>query len=213
MSKYEDIKYYKHLFPDEKGIDKNKLKLTDESLYSITKPYDGKELMNLIIKNIREKLNTLVITDATANVGGDTINFSKYFKKVNAVELNKLNCGALQNNVSVYNRKNVKVFCNDYVKVSKELKQDVIYMDPPWGGVKFYNFHKKYSKNEKIQLYLGKYNIVDVFKKLRKKAKYFILKLPFNYDYLYFFRNVGDSELKSVFALGKRILFIFIKLR
>lgn len=214
MKKNEDIgvKYYKHLFPDEKGVDKTKLKLTFESTYSITKPNDGIELIKIINKYIKEKLDKLVITDATANVGGDTINFSKYFKKVNAVELDKVNCKFLKNNINVYNRKNVNIICNDYIKVSNELIQDIIYIDPPWGGVKYYKFHKKYSKSEKINLYLGKYNIIDVLKKLRKKASYFILKLPFNYDYLKFFRNFGNCKIKKLYQLGHRILFIFIKI-
>ena len=56
--------------------------------------------------------SSLKITSGSNNVGvgGNTLKFSKHFKHVNAIELSKINCHVLKNNViKVYNRENVNI--------------------------------------------------------------------------------------------------------
>jgi hypothetical protein len=42
-------------------------------------------------------MNELTITDATACIGGDTINFAFYFGHVHSIEINKENFEVLEN--------------------------------------------------------------------------------------------------------------------
>ena len=170
MSKIQKLdKRYLYLFPKEEGVDRLNLQITDESIYSVTKPYDAKKIIKLIKFYYKKELSNAVITDGTANVGGDSINFSKYFKTVNAVEINRLHCDALENNINEYKRNNINIVCNDYLKVMTKLKQDIIYLDPPWGG-------PDYKKEKSVNLFLGDMDISDIIIKLKKKSFIFCNK-------------------------------------
>ena len=90
--------YNKHFMTNNNvNFDFTKLKLTNEALYSMNHPEESEILIKIIKDNIKSN-KTIVITDGTANVGGTTLNLAKYFK-VNAIELNPINCEALQNNI------------------------------------------------------------------------------------------------------------------
>ena len=86
-------------------------------------------------------LNNLIITDATAGIGGNTISFANNFFKVNAIEINKKRFDFLKNNINVYNFNNVEIINNDYIKIMKTLKQDIVFIDPPWGGRNYKNIN------------------------------------------------------------------------
>jgi tRNA/tmRNA/rRNA uracil-C5-methylase (TrmA/RlmC/RlmD family) len=79
----------KQLFPDENNIDFSKLKITVESTYSVTPPNESDKIINFMKKYINKDLTRLVITDATTNAGGNTLSFSKYYKHVHSVEIDK----------------------------------------------------------------------------------------------------------------------------
>ena len=114
MSKLQNVtKRYFYLFPKEPNVDRLRLLITDESIYSISKPRDAEKIIKLIKHVYKKDIFNATITDGTANVGGDTIHFSKHFNKVNSVELNPLHCKALENNLRVYKRKNVNIICNN----------------------------------------------------------------------------------------------------
>jgi len=81
--------------------------------------------------------------------------FPKIFKKVNSVELQKIHCKALKNNIQIYNCNNVKIFCNNYLDIMKKIKQDIINFDPPWGG-------PEYSKKDYVNLYLGEKDLSEI---------------------------------------------------
>ena len=67
----------------DKSMTNNKeLKITDKGLYSISKFYDAQWISNIIIKFMKDNnLNIYneAIIDATAGIGGNTINFAKYW--------------------------------------------------------------------------------------------------------------------------------------
>lgn len=160
----------KSLFPQE-NINFSKLKISEQGKFSITKPQEADTITSLVIKNSFPG----IITDATANVGGNVLSFSKKFKFVNAVEISKLHCDIIKNNLEVYNRKNVKVYCDNYLDVMHSLKQDIIFFDPPWGG-------KDYKEKNSIILSLSGRRISSIINELKEKAKIFVLKGPFNLD-------------------------------
>lgn len=166
------------LFQKEIGVKLEQLQLTDEAVYSITKPDKAKLIHGIIQKHLQalhKTTDNCTITDATACVGGDTLQFSKQFQSVNAVEINPIHCQMLQNNINVYNRKNVKVHCDDYTKIYHRLRQDVVFMDPPWGG-------PSYKNKKLIKLQLSRVPVYKVIQKISNRAKLIVLKTPTNFD-------------------------------
>jgi len=171
------VKAYKYIFPYKENINYDKLQLTDEGGYSITKKNDGDQIYSIMIKELGV-LNDKTITDGTGNVGGDTILFGLHFKKVISFEINKENYNVLNNNINVYGLKNVKTYNKDTTKYYSKYT-DVLYLDPPWGGI-------NYKDNNNIDLYLGKYRIdeyIDYIIKKPWKPNYIFLKLPKNYNF------------------------------
>jgi hypothetical protein len=193
-------------FPESSGIDYHKLKLTNEALYSITGKKGSQFIANLIVKYYGT--NDLVITDATGNVGSDTITFALNFSKVNSIEINPINYDALVNNISVYNlRDKITAYNDDSIKKLQELEQDVIYIDAPWGGSSF----KKYKY---MKLYLGTHELVDIYKKFKGKAKMFVFKVPPNYDFNYFLSQISNAvHVETYIGSKKKIRFKIIVVR
>lgn len=168
---------YKFIFPYKKGVKYDKLKMTEEGEYSITKRNDGIQILN-IMKNIIGNLRNKTITDLTGNVGGDTILFGLNFKKVKSIEFNKENFKVLENNINVYNLNNVELFEGDSTKIYNWMT-DILYIDPPWGG-------SNYRNSNNIDLFFGDYRLddyIDFILKQSWKPKYIILKLPKNYNF------------------------------
>ncbi len=177
------------LFPKETGVDRRKLQFTKVSVFSITRPEKILEIKKIItnfLEGENKSSEKLIITDATANVGGDTISFATYFKSVNAVEIDKTTFEMLNNNIDVYKRKNVKTFNNDYTTIMNKLKQDVVYIDSPWGGPKY-----KDARNITLDLSgIPLHNIVN-----NVDCKYVILKVPKNYNLISFLKLIRYEKV------------------
>jgi len=181
-----------YLFPNQKGINKFDIKLFNVSIYSVTPPIEAKKISDMI-KNIFygffkyniHKINNLCITDGTANVGGNTINFSDNFNKVNTIEIEDEVFNALKHNcINVYNRKNINFYLGSCLDVIPKLKQDIIFIDPPWNGA-------LYKSYDNIHLFLGNTDIIDIIKEWynKKYAKLYIIKCPANLDFEPFIKN------------------------
>lgn len=196
ITNFEFMKYY---FPDE-NIDFNKLQISLEGTYSVSKPKHAELTSQEIIKFIKEDPKNLSITDGTSNVGGNVINFAKYFGNVNAVELDKINYDILQNNVKVYERKNVRFYLGDITKI--RIRQDILFLDPPWGGL-------MYASKENINLYLSKLSVGEFVKSIKDQTKYFVLKVPRNFDINLFYR---ESEIRDMCIVNlKKFYLLLIK--
>jgi 16S rRNA C967 or C1407 C5-methylase (RsmB/RsmF family) len=170
---------YKFIFPFKGGVNYEKLKLTREGEYSITKRNDGQQLLDIMNNNIGLKNKT--ITDLTANVGGDTILFGLNAKNVKSIELNKENYRVLKHNVKIYELDNVKLYNGDSTELYNWYT-DIVYIDPPWGGT-------DYMSKDNIDLYLGKYRLdlyIDYIITQEWKPKYIVMKLPKNYNFSVF---------------------------
>jgi len=183
-------------FPEQN----DKILIDEVGKYYISKPYAVEKITNIIKKNIDP--TNLTITDGFACIGGDTLGFSKMFKHVNSNELDETRFKYLQHNMAIFNRTNITFYNKDYFELVKELKQDVIYLDPPWGGV-------DYKNAKKMKIVIGDNKLEDLCRTIlnEKKCKLLILKLPFNYDL---------DELKTfcrtrIYLLG-RILIVIIKI-
>lgn len=139
--------FIKSVFRDVTDNNIDKIKFTEESLYSVSKQ-TGAQFLYDTIKKYFVNTSNLIFTDGTANIGSDCINIAKYFKKVNAIEISKINYDALTNNIKFLNVTNIDTYNDDSNKIISKLKQDIIYIDAPWGG-------REYKYKDKLNLYLG----------------------------------------------------------
>ena len=193
--------YAKSIFDNLSVEQFNKLLFTEESIYSSSKIEGSKLLKNIIIDNLSE--NNIIITDGTANIGTDSIFLSNYFNKINSVEISNINYQALVNNVNVFKKLNINTILGDIIIVIENLIQDVIYIDAPWGG-------RDYKKYDKMKLYLGDLEILDFYKKFRNKAKVFIFKVPYNYDFDYLKTYINNKIIIYPFKKDNKIKFFFL---
>lgn len=195
------------LFPNKSNsgdVDFSKLLLTDEGIYSISNPEDS-EIISICIEKVLGK--NIIITDATANVGGNCINFAMKFDHVNAVEIDDINMDVLKKNISVYElNSKVKFFKSNYLSIFNSLKQDVIFIDPPWGGRSYKDIDVlDLSLNDSggNKIYVGK-----IVKRLLDEglAKMVVVKVPFNFSFSVFRKlvsnyNVFKYPINSYFIL------------
>lgn len=174
------------LFPKKEGLNYSDLKVTEEGTYSITRRRDAVRIFNTLIHAIPE-LKTLMITDATACIGGDTINFALHCKQVHSIEFKKDNYEALKANVGAYKFDNVYVY-NEDATTFFDWYTDILYIDPPWGG-------KSYRDYKELDLHLSAKRLDNWLEEIllrKNRPKYIILKLPYNYNFkrLNFLSNV-----------------------
>jgi 16S rRNA G966 N2-methylase RsmD len=138
-----------------------------------------------------ERASKSVITDMTAGVGGNVIAFSKAFQYVNAIEIDPFRYDQLKYNVKQYELLNINIYNGnslDYVIKDNMLNQDILYMDPPWGG-------DDYHQEELITLKISDENIETIINNIfnKKRAQMIVLKLPSNYDMEYFKKHVNRT--------------------
>ncbi|AYV84227.1 MAG: putative RNA methylase [Hyperionvirus sp.] len=203
--------YIDRLFPDvrEFGL-QHKLKINLESIMYITIPYDADKITKIICNHMGKgglEAKDAVITDGTAGVGGNTISFVRNFLKVNAIEIDQERFNYLFNNVNLYGDVNVTFFRGDAVALIPKLKQDIIFIDPPWGG-------KCYKEKDNIKkLCLGELDIEELCWKfldgesMVEVPKLIVLKLPKNYDVQMIYRRLGDRKI-YYYGLNKMIIIV-----
>jgi predicted RNA methylase len=180
----------------------NNLQYDSEGLWSITHPGDA-DIISLMIKkfisnhNKNLVLEDLTILEGTAGLGGNIFSFAKHFSKVKGIELDSNRFKMLESNLSCYNFDNVEIENGNCIDFLKE-NFDIYFFDPPWGG-------PKYKSKESIDLYLGKFNLNEVVKKIPKN-KYIIFKLPYNFninllkDYDLVIKKLGNILIILLFS-------------
>jgi len=164
------------IFPHKEGVDYSQLKLTEEGSYSVTRRRDGEQIIQ-VMKNMFKTLNDKTITDATACVGGDAINFALHFKKVDAIEHNRKNFEVLKNNVEVFDLMNIKLHYGDCVDIYRWVS-DILYIDPPWGG-------PEYKTLSHVDLFIGYTRLDDWLEEVLSgpyRPMAVFLKVPNNYN-------------------------------
>jgi 16S rRNA G966 N2-methylase RsmD len=194
----------KKYFPEWNGVALERLQIHKVGMYSVTQPRDAEDVMNTLLYFIKrtscDKIgDDITVIDATACVGGDTLSFASKFSKVVSIEKDTETFNMLKNNLMVYNIPETKVLPinADFVELLKNdalpFAVDIIYMDPPWNPPG----QPWHSKLEKIMLYLSNMAAHDVVKlALRKtKATTIAVKVPFNFDFRTFVKNMNDTVL------------------
>lgn len=202
------IKTKIRLFPYIDDINMmNKLKIDAESISMISPRDIADKISQIIIVNC-EKIGLdpekVTITDANSGVGGNTISFGKHFQYVNAVEIDTRRCNYLKNNVGIYQLNNVAVYCHDYLNVMDKLKQEIVYLDPYWGG-------RNYKFQTFLRLKISEKSLEDVCQKLTTQTKMTVLKLPLNYDLEYLHENMCNHVKEMyIYRLFKMYILVII---
>ena len=165
------------------NIDFKMLKITKEGKYSITKWEDSYQIVKIIEKYLGDT-KQLTITDCNGGIGGDTITFGKNFKQVNTIELKESHYNILEYNCGLYKLKNINFYNTDSTIVLN-LKQDVVYFDPPWGGKKYHLENKIYFKEPFTPKLFNKIN-----------SKICVIKIPINFDIIKLIRQIDKKVWK-----------------
>jgi hypothetical protein len=176
-------------FTKIKGVEMNRLQISDIGKYSVSRPSETAEISRIIMNYFSNEPKSVSITDATANNGGNTVRFAMDFKYVNSVEIARAQFNILKNNVEVYKFENVKLIHSDYLRVMNMLTQDVIFIDAPWGGPEY-----KLAKN--VDLYLSRRNLVNIVSEIIQDhlCRLCVLKVPNNYNFSRMFSNIPNIK-------------------
>lgn len=179
---------------------RNNLKLDEEAYYSVTDQTTADIISNELISNFPD---VNIITDGTACIGGNTYSFSKYFKKVQAIEIDYKKFKYLQHNIKCLNTTNIEIFNDDILNKINDLQQDMIFIDPPWGG-------PNYKEYVYVNLYLSGIDLSKVCEKIQYKTKYIALKVPINFNISEFEKSTSNF-LKNVYKNTKlRKMFLLV---
>ncbi len=183
-----------------------KLKYNEQGRYSITRPYEANQITNIIKNILYEKFkktsDECVITDCTAGVGGDTISFSFVFKQVNSIELLENQFELLCSNVEkirslcVSQAERIHLYNCDYMDIvasnTPSVFQDILYIDPPWGGIGYKFVHN-------LKIYIGNKELKEVIKELINVnvALLIFIKLPLNAD-------LEGIDIENIFTINNK---------
>lgn len=181
-------------FPD---MQNKHILMDDVSKYSITLPDKADIISEIIKKNYQLKfpddnIEELIITDAMACIGGNTLSFSTYFNNVNANELNTTRFQYLVHNMKQYEKTNILFYNNNYLNIIHKLKQHIVFIDPPWGGPIYKSQYKMDIMIQQDQQDQEK-NITNEIKEVRldemidtifldPMTKMIVYKLPTNHN-------------------------------
>ena len=144
--------------------------IVPEHLKSIYSTWEQANEINKILRIYVSKLD--IVTDATACIGGNSIFLLRDFKSVNVVEKDTDVFSTLMKNTKFLN-------CNhyncSYLHIMYALRQDLIFLDPPWGGT-------DYKKTNCIDLFLDNVNVLNIINNLYHYTRYIAMKIPNNYN-------------------------------
>jgi hypothetical protein len=186
-----------------------KLKITDKGLYTISKYYDAEWISKTIIDFLKSKniiCKEEYIIDATSGIGGNTINFSKYFKHVHSIEINNTHYDILNNNIEALSIFNITTYCDNFFNIINKLiisKNKILFLDPPWGGSSYKNY-------QYFNLKIGSLTIYEAINKMYDYGyKYIILKAPFNLNISMIYANIKFYNM-NVHTNNKKNMLIII---
>lgn len=210
-TRLNNINYIKRLFPLHelpKNKKLNNLKISEVGKFSVSNKYDAKFVSDKI-KFFMGDDKKITITDATANNGGNSISFGLNFNKVNSVEIDKKEYDILVNNINVYNLNNIKTYNKNYLKILEDLKQEVVFIDPPWG-----EDYKKDKLNLKLYLNTDKrrVNLLNVIDKIYKKTltEIVVCKVPFNYNFIELYKKFYNIKKIKLYKRRKYIIIFLL---
>ena len=172
-----------YLFSQESPEFHETVQYDDVSLYSATDQISARAIVQVLLK-LSNIDSSSVVTDATACIGGNTIEFARAFGHVQAIDIDSAKVHMLKHNLNLLElTQHVSVREADYCKVYHTIKQDIVFLDPPWGG-------KRYKRFEQVRLFLGEYDIADLAILLLEHTMHLVIKVPSNFDVKHFAQTV-----------------------
>ena len=166
------------------------IQYTPDAILYMSKRFDAELITGIVLyhaQRINLSIEKIIVTDATAGIGGNTFSFALMFNHVNAIEQDKNTFEMLNNNISTYGFSNITCYREDYTKIMNDIYQNIVFIDPPWGG-------RNYKKQNNIHIKLSELDLELICYDLIKKNNIVVLKLPFNYD----FSKINDLKNHNV---------------
>ena len=112
---------------------------TDVSLYSSADEKHSIETANLLLNYYsKQQLKGLSLIEASACIGGNTWGFNTLIDNVTAIEIDENNYTSLVHNMNTI-RSTIEPIKDNFIKVKDTGKWDIVFYDPPWGGVNYKN--------------------------------------------------------------------------
>lgn len=180
------------------------LQLDQEAMYSVTNSGDADKMSELIAGHLGglERAKTMTITDGTSCIGGNSVSFAKYFKVVNAVEIDEIRFNMLVRNTEVLSLGHrVHCYQGNYVEGYTELTQDCIFVDPPWGGPDMMSL-------DRTTFPLGGVCLKDLCHRWKSQCRVLCFKLSPNYD-LSEFTGIGKKQ--AVYRQFRKMILVVIE--
>lgn len=167
-----------YFFPQLKQA--GQLFVDETALFSITRSDISQEMVAsalVFFQEAKEPYHTAV--DGTAGIGGDTFSLAAKFTRVLALEPNPTRHYFLQENLKLLKLTNVLTAQQSFLKLLETpvsgLLGDLIYLDPPWGGV-------DYKKEARVYLNLDSIPIETIINRSLPRTKLLVMKAPLNYE-------------------------------
>lgn len=190
------------------------LQMDEVAMYSVTRDTVAIEITRLITEELYSNVPVdsngrlmATITDATACVGGNVWSFSETFAYVHAVECDPTRHGMLCHNLGILRcDHNVTCWNRNYLELMSTLQQDVVFIDPPWGG-------QQYREVEKLDLYLDDIPLCVICDQLRWHTKLVFVKAPINFDLVKLRMFVQSGTIKVFDQVDKKMMIIMIDYR
>ena len=148
-----------------------------------------------------------VVIDGFCGSGGNVIQFSKFCKKIYAIDIDKPRLDICRNNCKVYNCKdNIEYILSDFLlmensPIFSNNKADYIFLSPPWGGVKYKSSDVYSIKN------LMTPSIFDIVRVSLNVSKKIMFYLPRTLLLEELFDILSDIMNKNSDGSGDRIFF------
>ncbi|KAM9102198.1 trimethylguanosine synthase isoform X1 [Sarcophilus harrisii] len=107
------------------------IKLDKEGWFSVT----PEKIAEHIAGRVQLSFNCDIIVDAFCGVGGNAIQFALTGKRVIAIDIDPTKIDLAHNNAEVYGvADKIEFICGDFMLLASDLKADVVFLSPPWGG-------------------------------------------------------------------------------
>lgn len=141
--KNDPLQKYYHQRYDYFSLFDEGIQIDEEGWYSVTPEiiadHIAKEAHSIALTNkTSETSSSTVILDAFCGVGGNTIQFAKYFDRVIAVDLDSSRLEMARYNATIYGvADRIQFILGDVFTFLPELVDegiDLVFMSPPWGG-------------------------------------------------------------------------------
>ena len=134
----DEYVYFPKISPFNKRIVSNYL-FTDVSLYSSADEEHSIKTAELLLNYYsKDDLKKTSLIEASSCIGGNTWGFNTLIDNVTAVEIDDNNYTALVHNMKTI-RANINTVKDNFIKVKDTGYWDIVFYDPPWGGVNYKN--------------------------------------------------------------------------